>query len=75
MTDQAEIHAKDSGGAEREGHFGCFFSNRKNIEENEELVSRIQEEGHLIGKLDDNHVCLNQISKIRAKEEIEKTSK
>ena len=51
-----------------------FFLMGKNIEGNEELVQRIQEEGHLIGNHTYNHVCLNQISARQAKEEIEKTS-
>lgn len=51
-----------------------FFLMGKNIEGNEELVQRIQEEGHLIGNHTYNHVCLNQISDRQAKEEIEKTS-
>lgn len=51
-----------------------FFLMGKNIEGNEELVQRIQEEGHLIGNHTYNHVCLNQISDGQAKEEIEKTS-
>ena len=61
-------------GLRERGILATFFLTGKNIEGNEELVSRIQEEGHLIGNHTYNHVCLNQISKIRAKEEIEKTS-
>lgn len=51
-----------------------FFLTGSNIEGNEELVKRIQEEGHLIGNHTYNHVQLNKLSAAKAKEEIEKTS-
>lgn len=61
-------------GLRERGILATFFLTGKNIEGNEELVSMIQEEGHLIGNHTYSHVCLNQISQIRAKEEIEKAS-
>lgn len=61
-------------GLKERGISATFFLMGKNIEGNEELVQRMQEEGHLIGNHTYNHVCLNQISKIKAKEEIEKAS-
>lgn len=51
-----------------------FFLMGKNIEGNEEIVKKIYEDGHLIGNHTYNHVCLNQVSEAKAKEEIEKTS-
>ena len=53
-------------GLRERGILATFFLTGKNIEGNEELVSRIQDEGHLIGNHTYNHVCLNQISKIMA---------
>ena len=61
-------------GLRERGILATFFLTGKNIEGNEELVSMIQEEGHLIGNHTYSHVCLNQISDRQAKEEIEKTS-
>lgn len=51
-----------------------FFLLGRNIEGNEELVERIQEEGHLIGNHTYNHVQLSVVSEAVAKEEIERTS-
>lgn len=51
-----------------------FFLMGKNIEGNEEIVKRMQEEGHLIGNHTYNHVQLDKVSVSEAKEEIEKTS-
>ncbi len=50
-----------------------FFLLGSNIEGNEDLVKRMQEEGHLIGNHTYNHVQLTKVSKNEAKEEIEKT--
>lgn len=61
-------------GLKEKGIHATFFLMGKNIEGNEELVKRIQEEGHLIGNHTYNHVQLNKISAALAKEEIEKTS-
>lgn len=61
-------------GLKERGIHATFFLMGKNIEGNEELVKRIQEEGHLIGNHTYNHVQLNKISAALAKEEIEKTS-
>lgn len=61
-------------GLKEKGIRATFFLMGKNIEGNEELVKRIQEEGHLIGNHTYNHVQLNKISAALAKEEIEKTS-
>ena len=61
-------------GLKEKGIHATFFLMGKNIEGNEELVKRIQEEGHLIGNHTYNHVQLNKISSALAKQEIEKTS-
>lgn len=61
-------------GLKEKGIHATFFLMGKNIEGNEELVKRIQEEGHLIGNHTYNHVQLDKISSALAKEEIEKTS-
>lgn len=61
-------------GLKERGIHATFFLMGKNIEGNEELVSRIQEEGHLIGNHTYSHVQLNRVSSCKAKEEIEKTS-
>lgn len=50
-----------------------FFLLGRNIQGNEDLVQRMQQEGHLIGNHTYNHVELNKISLKEAKEEIEKT--
>lgn len=61
-------------GLKERGIQASFFLTGKNIEGNEKLVKRIQEEGHLIGNHTYNHVQLNKLSAAKAKEEIEKTS-
>lgn len=61
-------------GLKKRNVLATFFLMGKNIEGNEDIVRRIYEDGHLIGNHTYNHVCLNQISEIKAKEEIEKTS-
>ena len=47
-----------------------FFPIGNNIEGNEEIVKRMAEEGHLIGSHTYNHVQLNKLSELKAKEEI-----
>lgn len=61
-------------GLKERGVHASFFLMGKNIEGNEELVRRIQEEGHLIGNHTYNHVQLNKIPKELACEEIQKTN-
>ncbi|MDO5338071.1 MAG: polysaccharide deacetylase family protein [Eubacteriales bacterium] len=50
-----------------------FFLMGANIEGNEKIVKRMQEEGHLIGNHTYNHVQLEKVSEMDAREEIEKT--
>lgn len=47
-----------------------FFLIGKNIEGNEDVVKRIQEEGHLIGNHTYHHVNLKKLSESQAEEEI-----
>ena len=54
---------------EREVH-ATFFLIGKNIDGNEKIVKRIQEEGHLIGSHTYNHVQLNKLSESQAKDEV-----
>lgn len=61
-------------GLKERGVHATFFLMGKNIEGNEELVRRIQEEGHLIGNHTYNHVQLNKIPRELACEEIQKTN-
>lgn len=61
-------------GLKERGITATFFLMGKNIEGNEELVRRIQKDGHLIGNHTYNHVQLNKITESRAREEIEKTN-
>jgi peptidoglycan/xylan/chitin deacetylase (PgdA/CDA1 family) len=58
---------------ERDVH-ATFFLMGENIEGQEELVKRMQQEGHLIGNHTYSHVQLNQIARETAKQEVEKTS-
>lgn len=51
-----------------------FFLMGQNIEGREELVRRMQNEGHLIGNHTFHHVKLSEISEAEAAEEIESTS-
>lgn len=51
-----------------------FFLLGRNIPGNEEIVERMQEEGHLIGNHTYNHVQLSAISEAEAREEILKTN-
>lgn len=58
---------------EREVH-ASFFLLGKNVKENQKLVQRMQEEGHLLGNHTYNHVQLDKISETTAKQEILKTN-
>ena len=57
-------------GLKKRGIHATFFLIGKNIEGNEELVKRIQEEGHLIGSHTYNHVQLNKLSESKARDEV-----
>lgn len=51
-----------------------FFLLGEKIEENEELVRRMQKEGHLVGNHTYHHVQLDKINDTKAREEILKTN-
>ena len=51
-----------------------FFLLGKNVKENQELVQRMQAEGHLLGNHTYNHVQLNKIQETTARQEILKTN-
>ena len=51
-----------------------FFLLGKNVKENQELVQRMQAEGHLLGNHTYNHVQLNKIPETTAQQEILKTN-
>ena len=51
-----------------------FFLVGKNIEGNEELVRRMYEEGHSIGNHTYSHIDLKTVNRIKAVEELNKTS-
>ena len=51
-----------------------FFLLGKNVKENQELVPRMQAEGHLLGNHTYNHVQLNKIPETTARQEILKTN-
>ena len=51
-----------------------FFLLGKNVKENQELVHRMQAEGHLLGNHTYNHVQLNKIPETTARQEILKTN-
>lgn len=57
-------------GLKERGVHATFFLIGKNIEGNEGLVKRMEEEGHLIGNHTYNHVNLKQLSEKKAEEEI-----
>ena len=61
-------------GLKERGVHATFFLMGKNIEGKEELVKRMQAEGHLIGNHTYNHVELCKISKEAARTEIEATN-
>lgn len=58
---------------ERKVH-ASFFLLGKNVKENQKLVQRMQEEGHLLGNHTYNHVQLDKISETTAKQEILRTN-
>lgn len=51
-----------------------FFLLGQNVKENQELVQRMQAEGHLLGNHTYNHVQLNRIPETTARQEILKTN-
>lgn len=51
-----------------------FFLLGKNVKENQELVQRMQAEGHLLGNHTYNHVQLNKIPETTVRQEILKTN-
>ena len=51
-----------------------FFLLGKNVKENQELVQRMQAEGHLLGNHTYNHVQLNKIPETTARQDILKTN-
>lgn len=51
-----------------------FFLLGQNVKENQELVQRMQTEGHLLGNHTYNHVQLNKIPETTARQEILKTN-
>lgn len=57
-------------GLKERGVHATFFLIGKNIEGNEEIVKKIEEEGHLIGNHTYNHVNLKQVSEKEAEQEI-----
>ena len=59
-------------GLKERGICATFFLIGKNIEGNEEIVQRMQKEGHLIGNHTYHHVNLKQLSQKEAKQEIQK---
>lgn len=61
-------------GLKERGIKASFFLLGRNIPGNEEIVKRMQKEGHLIGNHTYNHVQLNTLSETRAREEILKTN-
>ena len=61
-------------GLKKRGIKASFFLLGKNIDENRELVERMEKEGHLIGNHTYNHVKLDQLSETCARQEILKTN-
>ncbi len=61
-------------GLKERGVKATFFVVGENIPGNEELIRRMDEEGHLIGNHTYNHVKISDMSKADACEQIEKTS-
>ena len=61
-------------GLKERGVKASFFLVGKNIEENSDLIRRMEAEGHLIGNHTYNHVQLDKISNASAREEILKTN-
>lgn len=61
-------------GLKEKGVVATFFLLGCNIEGNEEIVSRMQKEGHLIGNHTDSHVQLTLLDSSTASEEISSTN-
>ena len=61
-------------GLKKRGIKASFFLLGKNIEDNRDLVERMEEEGHLIGNHTYNHVKLDELPETCAKQEILKTN-
>lgn len=61
-------------GLKERGVKASFFLVGKNIEENSDLIRRMEADGHLIGNHTYNHVQLDKISDASAREEILKTN-
>ncbi len=61
-------------GLKERGVKATFFVVGENIPGNEDLIRRMDEEGHLIGNHTYNHVKISDMSKADACEQIEKTS-
>lgn len=61
-------------GLKERGVKATFFLLGQNLEGNEAIVRRMQEEGHLIGNHTYHHVRISRISEAEALEEIESTS-
>lgn len=61
-------------GLRERGVKATFFLMGQKIEGCEDLVRRMQEEGHLIGNHTYHHVRLPELSEVKAEEEIERTS-
>lgn len=59
-------------GLKERGICVTFFLIGKNIEGNEEIVQRMQKEGHLIGNHTYHHVNLKELSQKEAEQEIQK---
>lgn len=57
-------------GLKKRGIHATFFLVGKNIDGNEDIVKRIQEEGHLIGSHTYNHVQLGKMTEAKAKDEV-----
>lgn len=62
-------------GLKERGIKGTFFLIGKNVEENPELVKRLDEEGHLIGNHTYSHVEITKLSDEDAKKEIMETDR
>lgn len=61
-------------GLKEKNVWATFFLLGKNVKENQELVQRMQAEGHLLGNHTYNHVQLNKIPETTARQEILKTN-
>lgn len=65
------VYTKDLlDGLQKRGVCASFFLIGQNIEDNEELVERMEEEGHLVGNHTFHHVRLSTVSEETAEKEI-----